>query len=77
MLLKGRTHDPDPQLLKKAFDYRVINDTLWIHRRDTYSPWIPEAKVLQVLQEVHDRDGYWAKTGTMPRVRGYYWPGKS
>jgi hypothetical protein len=78
-LLKGMIPDPTPQLLKKAFNYRVIDNILWIRRHDTDLPCIPEARVLHVLQEVHDHSGYWAKTGTMARLRqhGYYWPGQS
>ena len=77
--LKGMIPDPTPQLLKKAFNYRVIDNILWVHRYETELPCIPEAKVLQVLQEVHDQSGHWAKTGTMARLRkhGYYWPGQS
>ena len=77
--LKNMIPDPTPQLLKKAFNYRVIDHVLWIHRYETDLPCIPEAKVLQVLQEVHDHSGHWAKAGTMARLRnhGYYWPGQS
>ena len=71
--------NPPAKLLKKAFNYRMINNTLWIYRHETHHPCILEGKVLQVLQEVHDNNGHWAKTGTIARLRehGYYWPGQS
>ncbi len=65
-------------LIRRAFNYRIINDILWKHHQESYLPCIPEGKVLVVLKEVHDESGHWAKTGTMARLRGrYYWPGQT
>ena len=78
-LLKGVIPNPNSLLLKKAFNHQVVGDILWSYRRDTYLPCIPESKVLQAVQEAHDDDGYWAKTGTLVHLRnnGYYWPDQS
>jgi hypothetical protein len=77
----SQQHDtpPTPALLRKAFNYRIHNSILWIHRyEDIYLPCIPEGKVLAVLTEAHDDSGHWAKTGTMARLRGLcYWPNQS
>lgn len=77
--LQDMIPNPGPVLLKKAFNYRILDNTLWVYRRDTYLPCIPEGKVLKIMQAVHDNDGHWAKTGTLARLRsyGYYWPGQS
>ena len=70
--------NPSADLLRKALDYRIVGDILWIHRRDQYLPCIPQKKVLSVLRDVHDNSGHWAKTGTMARLRGKcYWPDQS
>ena len=79
-LLSDRSEEPPmATLLRKAFNYRINNEILWIHRHaDTYLPCIPESKVLPVLREAHDLSGHWAKTGTMARLRNLcYWPGQS
>ena len=69
---------PSSSLLRETFEYRIVEDILWKHQREYYLPCIPEGKVLAVLQEAHDSSGYWAKTGTMARLRGRcYWPGQS
>ena len=68
---------PTPALLKKALNYRVVNQILWIFCKNSYMPCVPEAKVLTLLRETHDLDGHWAKAGTCVRLRGTYWPGQS
>lgn len=65
---------PTAALLRKSFDYRVVRHILWIFRKGVYLPCVPEAKVLTVLREAHDHSGHWAKTGTLARLRGCYWP---
>ena len=80
MLLDKYDGSPKASLLKKAFDYRIWNDILWIHGDNigTFLPCIPESKVLTVLTEAYDGSGHWAKAGTMARIRGRcYWPGQS
>lgn len=78
-LLKGELSNPSAVLLDKAFNHQVIGDILWTYSRGTYLPCIPESKVLQVMKEVHDDSGHWAKTGTLARLKnnGYYWPKQS
>ena len=76
--LRGELQNPLPNTLRKALDYRLEGEILWIHRGENYLPCIPELKVLSVLKEVHDQSGHWAKTGTIARLRGRcYWPGQS
>ena len=76
--LLGHTHTLTPILVRKALDYRIVDNILWIHRGDSYMPCIPEGKVRAVLIEAHDQSGHWAKTGTIARLRGKcYWPGQS
>lgn len=65
------------KLMQKAFDYRICGDILWISRRGECMPCVPESKVLQVLEDAHDKSGHWAKAGTLARLRGCYWPGQS
>ncbi len=78
-LLDQHEEPPSATFLRKAFNYRIRNEILWIHRHaDTYLPCIPERKVLAVLTEAHDQSGHWAKTGTLARLRGQcYWPDQS
>lgn len=78
-LLDGTATSPSPELVRKAYDYRVTEKgVLWVHRRGGYLPCIPEAKVLSVLMEAHDVAGHWGKAGTMVRLRNLcYWPGQS
>ena len=72
------TVSPSPILIREAFDYRIVSDILWKHRREYYLPCIPESKVLAVLTEAHDQSGHWAKAGTMARLKGRcYWPEQS
>jgi len=74
----GLIEAPSAGLVRRAFDYRIVGDILWIHRRGLYLPCVPEKKVLQVLIEAHDQGGHWAKTGTMAKLRGRcYWPDQS
>ena len=77
--LNDTVSNPSAKLLKKALNYRLLSNTLWIYRHETHLPCVPEGKVLLILQEVHDNSGHWAKTGTVARLRehGYYWPGQA
>ena len=78
-VLIGTAASPSPGLIRKAYDYRITErGVLWVNRQKGYQPCIPEAKVLPVLVEAHDKAGHWAKAGTMVRIRTLcYWPGQS
>ena len=74
----GLVDSPTPDLVQMAYNFRVVGDILWIHRRERFIPCIPEGKVLQILREAHDEGGHWAKTGTLAKLRGRcYWPQQS
>jgi hypothetical protein len=74
--LKGQRQGATASLMRRSFDYRLVDDILWIHRGDFYLPCIPEKKVLDVLRDAHDNSGHWAKAGTIAKIHGTcYWPG--
>ena len=52
------TMSPSVILIRRAFDYRIVNDILWKHQREYYILCVPESKVLAVLQEAHDQSGH-------------------
>ena len=67
--LTKQKYSPE-RLRDTVWNYETTEDILWIHRLGCFLPCVPEAKVRNVLKEVHDDDGHWAKTGTIARLRG-------
>ena len=68
---------PTAQLLQKAFNHRIVQHVLWIFRRGSYLPCVPEGKILSLLEEAYDNSGHWGKAGTVAHLRGCYWPNQS
>ena len=59
--LTTRSSVPTAALLRRALDYRIAGYILWIYRRETHLPCVPELEVLLVLRKVHDEAGHWGK----------------
>ena len=60
--------------IKRFFDYRIVTDILWIHRREYYLSCIFEIKIRDILVDVHDNSDHWAKIDIMIRLRDKcYW----
>jgi hypothetical protein len=55
-------------LIKRFFDYRFVNDILWIHRNDFYLSCIFEKKMLNVLREAHDNSSHWTKADIIAKI---------
>ncbi len=72
--LRDQRQDVTASLMKRTFDYRLMNDILWIHREDFYLSCILEKKVLNVLRETHDNSDHWVKTDIIAKVHDTcYW----
>ena len=60
--------------IRLSFDYQMITNILWIHRREYYLSCIFETKIRDVLVDVHDNNDHWAKTNILTRLRNKcYW----
>lgn len=71
---------PKLGIFQQAMNYRVDLNTgiLWIFRKGSYLPCVPESKVLSLLHIAYDEGGYWGKQGTLDKLRGLaYWPSQS
>ena len=62
------------KLLQKFFDYRFVNDILWIHHRDFYLSCVSKIFFLIVFKNAHDKNDYWVKIDIITRLRNKcYW----
>ncbi len=72
--LKEQRQDATAFLMRRSFDYRLIDDILWIHRENFYLSCISEKKVLNVLCETHDNSNHWTKASTIANIHDTcYW----
>ena len=73
-LLIDKSNTFSSWIIKKSFDYRIVNDILWIHHEKNYLSCILEARVLQIFQKTHDDSEHWEKTNTLIKLRDQcYW----
>jgi hypothetical protein len=57
--------------MKRFFDYRIIENILWIHRENFC---ISKKKILNVLREAHDNSDHWVKADIIAKIHDTcYW----
>jgi hypothetical protein len=72
--LKNQRQDVTVSLMRRTFDYRLVNDILWIHREDFYLSCISEKKMLNVLRDAHDNSSHWIKIDIIAKIHDTcYW----
>ncbi len=72
--LREQRQDVAALLMKRSFDYRLVNDILWIHREDFYLLCIFEKKMLNILRNAHDNSDHWAKVDIIAKIHeSCYW----
>jgi hypothetical protein len=72
--LRNQHQDATASLMRQFFDYRIMKDILWIHRKDFYLFCISKKKILNILHETHDNFDHWIKTNIIAKVHDTcYW----
>ena len=74
VLIKNSLNFSSAKLFKKSFNYKMMNDILWKHRKDFYFSCISERKIKMILEKIYDETSHWVKTETFAKFSNrYYW----
>ncbi len=71
---RNQRQDATASLMRRFFDYRIVRDILWIHRKNFYLLCISKKKILDILLKTHDDSDHWANTNIIAKIHDKcYW----